>query len=480
MFFNAITGLQVTDPVAARVIPGVIVNGNGPDGDQSLAATTRILLGKRLKEDEKFYVYSYLMENMEGIDDMEGKTLDDLVRAEPNSLTVLYTDSDKYMSSTTDSAVRQGLQELPKCNLYTEAYKYAAKFFIDEENHRTYVLLPTTSNRCYHLIQGLFSLMAPQYFPNRRADMTDEEFDLLNSTNEIDSDLYVSLISKMQKEYDFNRERVMSLLDGFKKKVAQREIDRARRDFENLLQEALTYEAEYAKRMERAHQVNMKLLGAEKLLQDAQEKSSELAEFFLANKCLNLRNVEGEVLDIYVNTYLNQWNPDEYDSMINNTRSHLYTSVSVVSNSPFREKKNVRKVLDAIFGENAQFKVRSLARYIIDIGRSSVRSECRGASVPEEYRPAIYNPHLYFHNCLGGNGPIMNQYLRDGDIEGCLAQCIASAQSINISETVTAGEFVRYLFETQPVCLELPNGKVVNANEALTWLNEKEKENAAD
>lgn len=87
------------------------------------------------------------------------------------------------------------------------------------------------------------------------------------------------------------------------------------------------------------------------------------------------------------------------------------------------------------------------------------------------------NPHINEYSCMGGYSKTINELLSRRDYIGAIEQCVASCKSLNWGDHTVMCAFMRTFFSDNSVarCIELPDGKVVNAKEAIKWLEEQDK-----
>ena len=99
------------------------------------------------------------------------------------------------------------------------------------------------------------------------------------------------------------------------------------------------------------------------------------------------------------------------------------------------------------------------------------RHECYGY----EYDGYMPNPHIEYHRCLGNYRETLTELMRNHEYIGAIEQCIASSRSLALND-ISAEEGIRDLFKNDArKCVELPDGKVVTAREAVKYLKAAEE-----
>ena len=77
---------------------------------------------------------------------------------------------------------------------------------------------------------------------------------------------------------------------------------------------------------------------------------------------------------------------------------------------------------------------------------------------------------------MGNYTTTINRLLKNHDYIGALEQCIASCKSLNWGDSAVMTSFMRSMWGngSNNRCIELPDGRVVKPNEAITWLEQQE------
>ena len=90
------------------------------------------------------------------------------------------------------------------------------------------------------------------------------------------------------------------------------------------------------------------------------------------------------------------------------------------------------------------------------------------------------SPHIQNHACMGGYVETINILLADRNYIGAIEQCVASCKSLNFTDTTVMGEFMKTMWQSPIKCVELPDGRVVSAAEAIKWLDQQEGANGQE
>lgn len=168
-------------------------------------------------------------------------------------------------------------------------------------------------------------------------------------------------------------------------------------------------------------------------------KDMEIAEYFSSNKAITSVTTQGGTVRYGVFTPLKNFDPDIFDSYLENDCSLLYNcdydSVGLSEGEAIR-------VLRAIFEtEEVELMMNGCFDY-----RAKDHWRYKGADSSD----GIQNPHLYHYNCFGDYGPELDYAVSTGDIIAFAENSIASVGSINLGEACTVENFIRDLFFEYP------------------------------
>lgn len=174
--------------------------------------------------------------------------------------------------------------------------------------------------------------------------------------------------------------------------------------------------------------------------EELNKRDEELAEYFASNKAITSVSINNGTIRYEVLTPLKNFDPDIFDSYVDNDYSILYSAcdygtVGISVNDAIR-------LLRAIFEtEEVELMMTGCFDYL---PKNSWRYRGAGSS------DGIQNPHLYHYNCFGDYGPELDYANENGDIVAFAENSIASVSSINLGEACTIENFLRDLFYEYP------------------------------
>lgn len=476
MFNKVICQTPFTVDVMGRFFQ---ITGDDFCADYSFLATLRALLHRRAGNDSLVFAVRTMYvdtpeEAMEALYASVGACANTLWFF---TLQANEQNGDKIMEGLDDvvngfAARYDGWREAQDLKLFVQSRAgLHARFYISESRKSAVIIAHHFSMRQYHFIQALTPRLLPWYFEEK---LTDRELALVQSlTNRLPAD-YERLLSEFVAEIDVRGFVIRSVIGGFEKKTREAEVQRTEAAIRDLRTKLQQREEQCRRDIQELDRLNVLMSGQIMALENVADDGA-LLDYFNCNRQLTPVNTSGHNLYFTVNTFLESFDPDVYDTYSKNPASTLFNGYN------FREvfaPADVRKrFLDAIFGEDPVFRVHMCANYVLStLGSASCSSHYDYNSV--EFGGSIPNPHIQHFACLGGYRPLIEERLRAGDMIGAIEQCVASAKSINLAEAPTVRYLLTDIFNTNKKCIRLPDGSDVSPVTALEWLNQKGEENA--
>lgn len=447
--------------------------------DYSFVATLRALLLNRIGDGSIRFLcnrstYSAeQLSRMENIDDMFGTF---------------------YINSTTNDTIRMiSLEQNEAANIvfekfdaengfvankpgYTEQKDLAAfagkimnaRFYINEAERTTIVIVEKLDLRRYHYLQAIIPRLVPWFFKDK--NFSDEERNLMKSLLDRRCENYQEIIEVFASKIDLRSISVKMVLGDFEKRARKDVLDTMMRQLEDIHARITENLAEYSRYITQLDDANLRVAGAQAAIDEAGE-SSELMDYFIVNKSLHPLNTRGKRLRFMAKGFLEFFDPEMYASMSKKESSHIFSGYTV-ENECFKDWKDRKKFLDAVFSDEPVLKIKVCGYY--DISVSGDVETQSGFSIPRELEDCMPNPHLYHYACLGDHSRYIRDFLLNGDIIGAIEQCVTSARSINVGESITMQRFLGNLFDKSEKVIVLPDGSSVAPADALRWLNENE------
>lgn len=351
--------------------------------------------------------------------------------------------------------------------------KLDARFYIDEERRQTLIVTDCLDFAGFHFLQSLIPRLFPWFFKDAPVD--ELEFSLLDSLTQRTSTEYERILAQLAECIDLRGFEIRSLIGDFERAGRREEIEQTKRKIDEIRETIRNIEVQYRDILTQLENRNLILCGQEAALENMGE-GSELIDYFICNRSLIPTGTSGRRMMFMVKTFLESFDPDQYDTFIRNEGSHLYTGYNVPEN--FKDIKTRRRLLDAIFSDEPVLKVKMCSNYTIDLtGFCTCEAYYDYRGTLNDYIP---NPHIHKFACLGNHAQYIDNRIQAGDLVGAVEQCVSSAKSLNLSEPPTVRFFLHMLFETNKKVLRLPDGRDVTPTEALLYLDalDAQKEDA--
>lgn len=479
MFAKQIMETSLTSQIADAIFGKI--TSDTYNGDVSFCATLRALLANRIGEDSIRVKYSHNTWNADQINHNDSKTIfgasvdqgiyNCIEIHNVKSSTEAYRraffdklDNDEtsfvrsYPGYVELTAIRECIAKQVNVRVYTNA-----------DIKRTVIFVEQLNTRIWHYLQCFTVQYCKWYFKDN--PISKEEQDLLVSLSDRYPAKYEELIETIASNFDFRTYLIDKVVMKFEKQARQRQLENVEHRIQEAAEELQYLLDQYREKSYSLDDLRVQRMGLNSIIESG-EDNNELADYFRSHKMLDPVDTRGSHLSFIVRTYLDGYDPEMYETIAKNQRSHLYRNYS--TNGVFDSVENRKKLMDAIFSDDPVLKVKMCAFYDLDI-RGSVESAV-GYHFPRNCADYIPNPHLHHHDCLGDHRRFIMERLKENDLLGAIEQCISSAKSINIGEDVTVKYFLEDLFTTSARVIEVKDGRSLTPTEALAWLEEYEKE----
>ena len=355
--------------------------------------------------------------------------------------------------------------------LFQKAFKVLC--FIHPERRSTVLFVDNLNLRKLHFLQSAILGIVPWYF-KREEGITDLERELLVSCREKTSDKYLECLQKIADQYDFETARIRRLLTGFELQHEKQELADSQRRVSELTVKIEQLNENIGNCLRNINDENTRILGLEAKIESGGEES-EIMDYFLCNRSLVLENVTDDRMDFVVRDYITYYDDEVVRRCLDNERSFVYRA----GGSRIMPEQ-MRKLITAVFLDET-IKLRVCAAYKFRLNGSV--SPMGGHDFGRECREYMPNPHIDRWTCMGNYTMTINQLLQRRDYISALEQTIASAKSLNWTDSTVMGTFFDTLYGRSGYnnkAFELPDGRVVNPKGAIEWLEEQERQAAAN
>lgn len=362
-----------------------------------------------------------------------------------------------------------------KVNKVTELFKknFNVYCYINEERKSVECIFPQSniSIKNWHYFQCAIVGMMPWYFDG---SIDEDRMALLYSLRNKSSEEYLRALNKIASKINFKEQFIKTKLAGFENIFQKKEIERITRkinDMQCYIEDASTKISGWLVDIRKSQAM---LIGLEEQMNEKSD-DSEIMNYFLTNKHLELVSVTGNSMFFITHDYLTFFDEDMAERYIDNKHSYFYHD-----SKSEQEIEDRKRLFTAIFIDK-KIKVKFCAAYSLDLGNLSM-SPMMGHSYGSEYVEYMPNPHIDQYHCIGNFAQIFNKLLVNGDYLGCIEQAIVSGKSLNLSDGTVMSGFVDVLTRKKSVpnapsawkCLELPDGTVCGMKEAVEWLKKGE------
>lgn len=438
-------------PQANSVLSNIV--GYTFSDDCSLTTTLRALLAGRIPDTTKVYVYKYV-DKANVLDylnyylkDNQDDTLVNVIKTDNQSLT-------RDMSDLKNA----GFKEIPSVASFFIKY-FKARAFIREETHDVFLFLNSNNISTHHKMQSAIPVILPWFFKEK--PLNDIEVKLLKALTEDNLSEYTSIVSEIAKKYDFRTQYIMEALTDINKLTQEREISALKSENHDAERQIQDYDKIINDILERIRTNRERLYALENNLCDS---DTELADYFIANKCLDLMSVNANSIKFKIKTYIEYFDESAVESWLSNPNSLIF---KIQSGANDRE---ITEFIRAVFLERKiKIRITTGFQYVFHENVYGVQLSQLDMNID-----SIQNAHIKNHNCMGDYRAVLTPLIRSGQHVPVIEQCIASAKSMNWHDTVVVREFLNDIYRCR--CMELPDGQTTDLRGAIDWIEREDKE----
>ena len=476
--FNDIVRSTAFTSDPANAMFGPKIWGETWNGDNSFVSTLRAMVCPRMAEDDRLFVCFYRSSySVSTITDSPARRILEGIVGDPesceNQIMVCNINGGADGNAAVFDLISSKFStEFPK---FTELEKVAAFYrksfkvvcYVNPENKCSILFVENLSMEKLHYLQCSIFAILPWYF-DPKVGVNADEMALIQSFRQRTPGEFYSAINKLAEQYDFREAFIKNTLRGFENRFEEvnkrsledeiRNLQYRINDYENIIKDTLI--------ALREKQDN--LMGIVQRLASPEAEESEIMEYFLVNKNLVLENTRGNDITFSVSTYIEYFDEDAVETLINNKHSFIYD----VGHSSDIPKEDMQALLKAIFIDQ-KLKIKTCASYTLTIP-GGVRGNS-GHTFGHEFSTSMPNPHIQGYACLGNYTRQITEFMKNGNYIGAIEQCVASAKSLGVHDSTVMELFMRILYgrgDYNDRCIEVPTGEILKPKEAILWLRE--------
>lgn len=480
VFRNTITQTPFTGEVANSMFPKIF--GGRWREDDSFVATLRAILAPRMKEDESIEL-RYCETGATAYSTSNGA---DYARnmaesgyydsADLKNMLVVHTitGNDSDVQNAFDTLAKSfcgalgGYERIEKVTAFYQKF-FRALCFVNSANRNTILYVENLDNRKLHYLQVSIVAFLPWYI-NKDNGISEDEMALVKSLSSPTSDRYMECIAKLADKYDFRTARIRRYLSGYEKGIEQQMIENQRDTVSAIDSRIDDLSAEITRYLNDREEATIRLMGLEEKARTGSGEDSELMEYFICNKALDIQRISGDSIQFTVKGYLDYFDRACAERTIKNRNSFVH------SGAPSdKMDKDVTMLLREIFvNPNPRLKIKVCATYTINIANRQCDA-VKGYDftiVAPDYMP---NPHINGYRCMGNYRSAITDAFRRNDYIGVIEQCVASCSSLNWTDGTVMQSFMRNtMYTAKNKFIELPDGTSVTIDGAVEWLKSQE------
>ena len=471
MFNKGIYETALIGEVADRLFTNITAP-SGPD--QSFLATLRVLLSKRLPQNEivrldckKINAAENYISALSVSDCMNFILSDEIKHRDTSgySILIIYTaqlDAGQKMLEIVRANVGAGKRYMINYARRDDLKVFYARktnclFYTDVNNRHTVIFTDRLELKHFHTLQ----MMIPKYIPLLFRDnpLTEKETALLKSTGNKSAAEYETLIEEFVKDLDIRSEIIRTKLAGFEIAYERVKLDRIKLEISGYERDYEHYVSMLSDLNNNIQERKYTLAGLECAITKHPE-DSELMEYFMCNKNLSVMSVNGTAIEFVAHGHVDIYDEEAFERYVNNRNGYMYNNVAV-------NKIKMEMLYRAIFGER-WYKLRICAAYKADMNTGM--KALSHYAFPPESRTYLPNPHIQNHGCIGNYAGRFQEYMKNRDYVGGIDQAVVSARNLNFYDSAVMSSFAGTLSRSNIKCVEKPDGTLLTPAEAIKEL----------
>lgn len=344
--------------------------------------------------------------------------------------------------------------------------------FVNPELKSVAVFVDSLSQSKMHYLQCAILGFFPWYFSPEKG-VTQDEMDLINTLRAKEPNDYSACIAKLAERYDFRTARLRQQLAGFETMYERQQCDTVRYNITDCDNKIERYNQNISEQLAYRRDLEIQLLGLEAKIAAGGE-SSEIMDYFIHNKKLDLDYVDNSEMVFIIRDYLSYFDEDAAKRIIDNRNSVVYVPEGRTCNNYIHADK-VKELMYAIFiDQTIRIKVCAAYKFSLTGNVHAISNYHFGA----EYAGHMPNPHIQGYSCMGSYSRPINESLQKHDYISALEQTIASAKSLNFMDSTVMSYFMKRVYglgdgentRARRKWFELPDGTCVTSAQAADWV----------
>ena len=452
--------------------------GDGYDDDRTFLSTMRALLGERIKDDIIFLSHKEFSLSSGAIDGTSVDGLNNYVKDrvdDCNTLTVAYFGGRRDANDKLYAHIEKHFAEVDgwvRIPGITDFFKrsFDVLCFVCETRKSSVLFVRDINMKKYHQLQICTLTALPWYFNPKQGDrISDLERELLQSLQEQTPDHYLDVLQRISSKCDFRAKFIHDSLQGIETVYERQQIDVYKREIERLERTIAEMQDTIDTTYNLINEKSITLLGLQTKLAN-NDGSSVLVDYFMSNKNLCLDRSSGSDIVFHVNTVMAYFDPEIAERYLDNNSSFFYACSPSEYEIPL-----VKRFFSDIFLYD-KIRIRMCAAYKMNINGTTVaRANYNFGSDAVDRLP---NPHIQSYGCIGNYERRFNELAAKRDYVGILETATASAMSLNISDSVVMGAFVRQIFSGAGGKCFIVGDKQMGIGEVIEYVRKEMEEEA--
>ena len=475
MFTKPIYSTPLTGETPDRLFSNITASGAL---DQTFLTTMRILLHKRLPENERVHLICkslyYSVNEIESVTEKQamswfipGETQLKDSASKTHRIIIVYTLNQDTGTKMLEMVRAKFISEKRNSSGFSlqedlrvfYARKCNALFYHNAVENMTVIFTDKLDYKQFHSLQ----MMLPKYLPSlfNENPLTELETDLLKSLGNKSAVEYEKLLHEFAKDLDIRAEIIRTKLTGFETAFERIRISELQNEIKAHEQNYENYLANLRDLSAKIQEKKYTLTGLECAISE-HGGDSELMEYFQCNKDLSIMRVDGTLIEFVVHGYADVYDVEAFEQFVKNHGGFMYSNLN-----PAITKPQMEKLYRAIFSD-CKYKLRLCAAYSADI-RTKLNPK-QYYNFPPESQTYFPNPHIQNLGCIGTYASKFQEYMRKRDYVGAINQATVSARNLNFYDSPVISTLAKNLSHSTISCIEKSDGTLLTVLEAIKEL----------
>lgn len=336
---------------------------------------------------------------------------------------------------------------------------FPTQVFIDKDNHK---LLLVTTRATVKYVRGFASMLFRAllwHYPEDK-ELAQEDKDFFIALHKEDYDTVNSFITDVYSKLNIKEDFIRKSLRGWAQKVRASELNAAKSRYEEMEDRVNDEFRQLDELLESLDQAKARY--SMMLYAPVNEDDDSVYEFFKCRPNIHIEYFSSDQISFTICDTLEYYDEDTFKGIFENKSSWLYNS---------NVSADARKAAKGVFLGHKGI-IRTQASFIM---KNTASIHARKDKINQEFKSThIAHPHITLYECFGQNQRYIQEYLKKGQWDMAIDQCIAAVKNIYFGDGIVMPTFFSFLSETTDVkCFVTDKGEEMTLPEFAKYVSTK-------